>query len=247
MKKLIPLLLSMAVMLLTWGSVAPAHAQDSAKDDKPTFYRLTPGVYVNGWPRCTVHYPKEWVERPPMPQEIFRASVPGPIPAPAFIYAPFAPPSTPPPPPLDKAAALIASLFKNMTTDVAVVTDKPSRLRDGTPAREVELRMLRNGTPFNVGGLVTNKGGLCINMGVESLTGKIGEDLKAILYSIEFQPDKDEPVKVPPDIREFLDKFSSAMVSHDLAKVMTHYSDRYLHWARRKEKSRGSGNSLSSP
>ena len=159
MKKLIPLLMTMVIILLAGSFFAPAHAQDTTKVGKPTFYRLTPGVYVNGWPRCTVHYPKEWVERPPMPQEIFRASVPGPIPAPAFIYAPFAPPSTPPPPPLDKAAALIAFLFKNMATDVAVVTDKPSRLRDGTPAREVELRMLLNGAPFNVGGLVTYKGG----------------------------------------------------------------------------------------
>ena len=41
-------------------------------------------------------------------------------------------------------------------------------------------------------------------------------------------------MKVPPDIREFLDKFSSAMVSHDLAKVMTHYSDRYLRSGEKK-------------
>ena len=47
MKRLILVSVIMAVMLLTWGSVAPAHAQDSAKDDKPTFYHLVPGTYVN--------------------------------------------------------------------------------------------------------------------------------------------------------------------------------------------------------
>ena len=65
MKKLIVLSVIIAVMFLTRGSVAPAHAQDSAKDDKPTFYHLVPGTYVNPWPRFTVTYPKEWTaERP---------------------------------------------------------------------------------------------------------------------------------------------------------------------------------------
>jgi hypothetical protein len=64
MKRLVVLAVIMAVTFLTWSSVAPAHAQDSAKDDKPTFYHLVPGTYVNGWPRFTVHYPKDWVERP---------------------------------------------------------------------------------------------------------------------------------------------------------------------------------------
>src|SRR5208337_2303293 len=99
MKKLIVLAVIMAVTLLTWSSLTPVRAQDFAKDDKPTFYRLTPGVYVNGWPRLIIHYPKEWIERPPMIQEVFRASAPGPVPAPYFVYAPFVPPATPPPPP----------------------------------------------------------------------------------------------------------------------------------------------------
>ena len=59
---------------------------------------------------------------------------------------------------------------------------------------------------------------------VWSLSRTIEEDLKAIAYSLEFQPGKDEPVKVPPDVQEFLDKNDSDLVSHDLAKVMTHYS-----------------------
>jgi hypothetical protein len=222
MKRLIVLSVIMAVMLLAWGSV-PAHAQDSAKDDKPTFYHLLPGTYVNGWPRFTVHYPKDWVERHPMPQETFRISAHGPVPSPAFVYAPGL--NTPP---LDKFADWIAFLFKNMAKDVTIISDKPSQLRDGTPAREFELRMLLNGAPLNMMGLVAKKGDVTINMGVDSPNGKIGEDLKAILYSIEFQPDKDKPVKVPTDVREFLDKHSSDLVARDVAKVMAHYSDRYL-------------------
>jgi hypothetical protein len=57
---------------------------------------------------------------------------------------------------------------------------------------------------------------------------KIGEDLKAILYSLEFQPGRDEPVKVPPDVQEFLDRHCNDLLSHDLTKLMTHYSDKFL-------------------
>jgi hypothetical protein len=218
----------MAVMLLAWGSV-PAHAQDSAKDDKPTFYHLLPGTYVNGWPRFTVHYPKDWVERHPMPQETFRISAHGPVPSPAFVYAPGL--NTPP---LDKFADWIAFLFKNMAKDVTIISDKPSQLRDGTPAREFELRMLLNGAPLNMMGLVAKKGDVTINMGVDSPNGKIGEDLKAILYSIEFQPDKDKPVKVPPDVQDLIDKNDNDLVAHDVAKVMSHFSDKYLNSGMRK-------------
>jgi hypothetical protein len=73
MKKLTTLLLAIAVMLLVGNFFAPVHAQDTAKEEKPTFYRLIPGVYVNGWPRFTITYPKDWVEETPLPQEVFRA------------------------------------------------------------------------------------------------------------------------------------------------------------------------------
>jgi hypothetical protein len=71
-------------------------------------------------------------------------------------------------------------------------------------------------------------------MGVGSYSGKIGEDLRAIPYSIEFEPGKDEPVKVPSDVQEFLDRQGNDILSHDVAKVMTHYSDKYLNSGMRK-------------
>ena len=229
MKRLIVLSAMMAVMFLTGGSVAPACAQDSAKDDTPTFYHLVPGTYVNGWPRFTIHYPKEWVERQTMPGETFRVSAPGPVPSPAFVYALLSNA-----PPLDKFADLTASFFKTVAKDVTIISDKPSRLRDGTPAREIELRMLINGAPRNVMSLAAQKGDVMVHMLVESPNGRIGEDLKAILYSIEFQPDKDKPVKVPPDFEAFVEMHMSNRLSHDLAKVMANYSDRYLNSGTRK-------------
>jgi hypothetical protein len=94
--------------------------------------------------------------------------------------------------------------------------------------------MLLNGAPYNVMALAVKKGDLWVNMGVDSPNGKIGEDLKTILYSLQFEPGKDEPVKVPPDIQEFLDKWCSDIVSHDVTKVVTHYSDRFLNSGNRK-------------
>jgi hypothetical protein len=223
MKKLIVLSVILGVTLLAGNFFAPAHAQDSTKEEKPTFYRLVPGTYVNGWPRFTITYPKDWVEETPMFHEIFRASAPDQALGEKVTIAinPFSES-------LDKVAGLNVSGFKAIAKDVAVLSDKPSQLRDGIPAREVELQMVLNGLAFNYLFIGTKKGDTLIGVGVGSFRGRIREDLKAILYSLEFQPGKDEPVKVSPDIQEFLDKYCSAIVSHDVAKVMTHFSDRYL-------------------
>jgi hypothetical protein len=222
MKKVIIVLMSLAVALLAGSFFAPSPAQNPAKNEKPTFYRLTPGVYMNGWPRFTVTYPKDWVERLPLAMETFRAAAPGTYPQTFFAV------SLLPPLPLDKVADSMLSYFKATSKEATIISDKPARLRDGTPAREVMIRAVRAEIPLDWLYLVMQKGGLMIYPVVASDKGKIGEDLKAILYSLRFQPGKDEPVKVPPDVQEFLDKFCSDVVSHDLEKIMTHYSDRYL-------------------
>jgi len=120
-------------------------------------------------------------------------------------------------------------------TDVTVVTDKPSHLQDGTLALEYEVHYSFNGIPKNTLFLVTKKGDdVIVHVEVTSPSGKVGEDLRAIPYSLRFQPEKDVVIKVPPDVREFLDKNNNDLVSHDIAKVMAHYSDRYLNSGRKK-------------
>jgi hypothetical protein len=123
---------------------------------------------------------------------------------------------------------MIVPFFKTVANDVTVVSDKPSQLRDSTPSRELELQMILNGVPLNWLGVAMKKGDLWLNTHVWSVNRKIGGDLKAILYSRRFEPAKDEPVKVPADVREFLDGWRNAIVSHDVTKVMTYYSDKYL-------------------
>jgi hypothetical protein len=232
MKKPIVVSVIMALMLLMGGFFGPAHAQDPAKEEKPTFYRLTPGVYVNGWPRFTITYPKDWVERRPDygVGGLFRAG----IPVPTVFGREFGVYAFPFPPSLEKYVDALVLYWRARATDVTIVSDKPSQLRDGTPAREIELQMVANGEPFNLFGIATKKDDLCIIVNVGSFKEKIGEDQRAIPYSIEFEPGKDEPVKVPHDVQEFLDSWRNATLSHDLAKVMANYSDRYLNSGIRK-------------
>jgi hypothetical protein len=226
MKKLIILSMIMALMLLTDSFFATAHAQETAKEEKPTFYRLTPGVYVNGYPRFTVCYPKDWVEYRPQVNIVFLAG------APDFserllidVGHPY---------PLEKSADTVVNIFKNIGAKDVTVSDKASQLKDGTPAREVEMKMILNGLPAYVFYLATKKGDMP-QVGVNLISLKvIGEDRRAIAYSLQYETGKDEPVKVPPDVQEFLDSWRNALVSHDIGKVMTHYSDRYLNSGTRK-------------
>jgi hypothetical protein len=203
-----------------------ARAQDTTNDQTPTFYRLVPGTYVNAWPRFTITYPKEWVEVRPNTPEVFRAGVPGGEHWALNLF--------PDPTPLDKAAEAVVGWFKNIAQEVRLVSDKPTQLRDGSPAREFQIQMLMNGEPASIICLATKKGDLLVQPSVNWRGWDGGDHLKAILYSLEFQSSFDKPVKVPPDVQKFLDEFSSDMVSHDVARVMSHYSERFLSSGSRK-------------
>jgi hypothetical protein len=232
MKKFAIVFTIITVILLGGRLLCAVRAQDSAKDDAPTFYRLVPGTYVNGWPRFTIRYPKDWVEVRRLPLEVFRAAAPGttgPIRVPAFAVTPFSSPL-----PLDKYAESPMSYARTMYKDATLISDKPVQLRDGTPAREVEIKWFGNdGMPRTWLVLGAKKGDVYAQVSAVN-QGKIGEDLKAILYSLTFEPGKDELVMVPPDVQAFLDNWRHDLVSHDLVKVMAHYSDRFLESGMRK-------------
>ena len=161
MKKLIVLAIIMAVMVLV---AALAHAQSPGIDLKPTFISPTPGLYVNGWPAFTVSYPKEWVEMPSVAGGgVFMAAYPrqGTYPSPVLhdccLYKPA---------PLRGVGQVTHACLDKIFTDIKVLSDKPSQLKDGTPAREVEVefvpktdimgRSIKNG-PKNNGLLLLTK------------------------------------------------------------------------------------------
>jgi hypothetical protein len=210
------LLLSVVrVLLLLVGSIlALTHAQSATPDLKPTFINLTPGLYVNGWPPFTVSYPKEWVELREVPGEVFRVGGTRPY-SPQGVNMPLLGVGVMPTRlPLEDWAKVFMPGLQWYFANVKVLSDKPSQLKDGTPAREVEVEALPKYDP-TLGKLtdapklinyklLTKKNGTWIWVAITEEKAKFGEDLKKHAYSLTFLPGREEPVNVPPDVREFL-------------------------------------------
>jgi hypothetical protein len=132
-------------------------------------------------------------------------------------------------------------LWLQLWTDFKVLSDKPSQLKDGTPAREVEFEFVPK--PGGTLGsstitdarknygllLMTKKDVTSVEVLLSDVRGKLGEDLRGVAYSLTFLPGREEPVQVPADVRAFLDMYSADMVSGDVKAIMAHYSDRFRH------------------
>jgi hypothetical protein len=230
MKKLIVLPMIMAVLLLV---AAPAHAQSPANDLKPTFISPTPGLYVNGWPAFTVSYPKEWVEVPVPFYQLFGAGAPRAnlSPSPSFYITVVSSVL-----PLEDWAKSMMPFYAMIGTDIKILSDKASQLKDGTPAREVQLEYVSKGSQGMGAGLkqndfhlMTNKDTSCVDVSLSTGEEKAGEDVKRIAYSLTFQPDREKPVQVPPDVRAFLDMHCTDNVSGDIKLILEHFSDRFRH------------------
>jgi hypothetical protein len=231
MKKLIAASLIMAGVVLIAGFSTPSQAQSPATDLKPTFISPTPGLYVNGWPAFTVSYPKDWEQITVQGNAVFSVGVSRQD-LPPGIHLPFLSIAVMPNPlPLEEWAKIFMPVFLQLTTDIKVFSDKPSQLKDGTPAREVETEGVTKATGFknNVLLLMTKKDVIWVVTIVVADEGKLGEDLKKIAYSLTFLPGREEPVQVPPDVRAFFDMGCTDSVSHDLKTVMAHFSDRFRH------------------
>ncbi len=113
--------------------------------------------------------------------------------------------------------------------DIKVLSDKPVQLKDGTPAREVETEwVFKNGPKTNGLLLATKKDLTWVSILLGAEEGKLGEDVKRIAHSLTFLPGREAPVKVPPDVRAFLDMYCADVESHDLKAIMAHVSDRFL-------------------
>jgi hypothetical protein len=236
-KRRIILLLLTAVMLLAGGVLVAAHAQSPRTDLKPTFISPTSGLYVNGWPAFTVTYPKEWTE--------FLVAVPG-----SVFMAGVARPDLPPsllltisvivtPVQLEDWAKIVMPAWVYLFRDIKVLSDKPSLLTDDTPAREVEVESVPKTDPSghnvndapksNAVYLATKKDLIWVSITVRDYRGKLGEDLKKIVHSLSFQPDREKPVQVSTDVKAFLDMWCADVVSRDIKLIMAHFSDRFLY------------------
>jgi hypothetical protein len=230
MKGSIVLSLLMAVVLLT----APAHGQSPGTDLKPTFISRTPGLYVNGWPAFTVAYPREWVEMT-VAGVVFSAGAPRPDLPPLPMLMTSVSPSILP---LEDWAKIVIPGYERFSTDVKVLSDRPSRLKDGTPAWEVEFewvpkfdstqRSIKNAPKANTFILMTKTEFAWILITLIDDRGRIREDLKRHAYSLTFLQGREKPVNTPPDVRAFVDMFCADVVSHDVKSIMAHFSDRFF-------------------
>jgi hypothetical protein len=230
-KKIIVLSVMTAVILLVGSVFTPVFAQSPTSSDTSTFYRLVPGTYVNGYPRFTIAYPKDWAERPPFVERggVFRVTPPGGTYLHELSILVNAYPA-----PLGKFSDLIMRTYKSLSVSATIVSDRTIRLPDGTQAQEVETTAIWSYGPRTEVAVGIKKGEWWTMITVASRDTRISDDLRAIPYSIKYEPDKDRPVTVPPDVQEFFDRFSSDVLSHDLPKVMSHFSDRYLNSGTRK-------------
>jgi hypothetical protein len=240
MKKPIAASLLTALLLLAGGFVTPTHGQSPATDLKPTFISPTPGLYVNGWPAFTVSYPKEWVELRGLPGEVYSAGgtrpslSPGahaPLLSVGFVVSPL---------PLEDWTKVFWPFWAQIMTDIEVRSDKSTLLKDGTPAREIEVEALPKydhtmgkvtDAPKCLSFLLVTKRDHAswIWASVREEKAKLREDLKKITRSLTFLPGREDPVQVPPDVQAFLDMYYTDLVSHDIPNIMAHFSDRFLH------------------
>ena len=129
-------------------------------------------------------------------------------------------------------------VWVNIFTDIKVLSDKPSQLKDGTPAREVQVEFVPKVDFSGAASKNSSKGSGLLLLTKKDLTwvlvilngeGRLMEDVKTITYSLTFQPDREKPVNVPPDVRAFLDMYCTDTVSHDVKTMMSHFSNRFRH------------------
>jgi hypothetical protein len=238
MKKWLVFSVLCVILAIVWGGYVPVQAQTA--DLKPTFLAPTSGLYVHGWPPFTVSYPKDWVEQPFMPTDVFRAAAPRPNlpPSPTLAISAFGNAAD-----ISASAPFLAGFMTMMGfTEVKVLYDKPAKLQDGTPAQEAEVEFIPpvQGAPkLNLFLLAAKKAAAWIWIQMVDDKGMIGDDLKRIAYSLKVAQGKQEPVKVPPDVQAFLDKFSSDVESHDVGRIMTNYSDQWRNSSSNKASAEG--------
>lgn len=231
MKKYLLISILSLFLVIVWGG--QVFAQNPEVAAKPSFINLIPGQYVHGWPAFTVSYPKEWVEQRYQGGEAFRVADPDSKTVPRVPN--FVIPVVLTRLPIENWSNIFIPFFSRIGRDVKIIYDKPSELKDGTPAQEGEFEWVRmDGLKMNMFVFNTSKDDIWITIMIASDKGKIGEDMKNYAHSLTFLKGREEPVKVPSDVQEFLDKFCSATMSGDVERIMAHFSDQYLNSGLRK-------------
>jgi len=153
-------------------------------------------LYVNDWPAFSLSYPAHWLKKTSDSKFVFRAEAPKGFPA--FRIAIISNMDMP----LKYSTSIYLPELSNMGKDINVFYDKKAKLKDGTPAQEVELEWVTNaGIKLNTLFLTAKKDDIWILVTVSDTKGRIEGDLRKIPYSLKIKPVKEAPIsysyKVP--------------------------------------------------
>ncbi len=237
--------LVMACLLIFMIGPAVSFAQESPKEKMgvvqaeplktekwPSFAVSSPGLYVNGWPAFTVVYPRDWLERKPDgPGAVFQAVAPGPFQSPALSISVVSLQV-----PIEQVAAVVVPALQRVGRDVKVTSEKPAKLKDGSPAYEAEIEWVHpSGVKLDTVFVVTKREGVWIMVVLTNAMDRVGEELRSHAYSLAFREDKEMSVKLPDDVQSFLKGWSSAVAEHDLDAVMERYSETFRDNGRNKQ------------
>jgi hypothetical protein len=211
MKRIIGILLIIACSLLFATSSSAAE------------FEKKPGLYVHPWPVFSISYPTEWEEKTPPPGLVFRAE--GPKGVPTLQINVFVNSNSLP---INMAANLVIPVLSRVGTNVRVIDNKGSKLDDGTKVQETVIEWGHpTGAKLNTLLTTAAKGKIWIMVFISDTKG-ISEDLRTVAYSLKIKPGKEPLVKLSPDIKEFIDQYNKDQLSHDINKVMSHWSDQFL-------------------
>jgi protein associated with RNAse G/E len=186
-------------------------------------FEKKPGLYVHHWPIFSLSYPTEWEEKTPPPGLVFRAE--GSKGVPTLQINVFVNSNSLP---INMAANLVIPVLSRVGTNVRVIDNKGSKLDDGTKIQETVIEWVySSGAKLNTLLTTAAKGKIWIMVFISD-TKEISEDLRKVAYSLKIKPGKEELVKLTPDIKEFIDQYNKDQLSHDIKKLMSHYSDKFL-------------------
>jgi CubicO group peptidase (beta-lactamase class C family) len=153
-------------------------------------------LYEHGWPAFSLSYPAYWLKKTPDSQFIFGAEALAGFPALRIAVMPNMDM------PLQYSTSIYLPALSKIGKHIKVLYDKEARLKDGTPAQEVELEWVMNaGIKLNSLLLTAKKDKTWILVVVSDTEGRIEDDLRKIPYSLQIKPVKEAPIaysyKVP--------------------------------------------------
>lgn len=228
-KNIVSIILIITLFVLSGCAVV---SKTPTKAEGPNAKISAQMLYENGWPEFSFSYPSGWVPLP-FPADgmhVFGAGDPIGIPSVRISIA------TNQRAPLKYFSRILVPILGNIGRDIEIIEDKAVTFKNDMPAREIQLDWVTNdGVALTTLFLCVKKADVQMTLAISSNKGSMSEDLKAIAYSLEVNPDKEVLAEVPADVQQFLDSWADIVVSHNMDKAMSYYSEQYQSNGRNKD------------